>query len=211
MKNLSIIFLLLLPVMVMGQYYPKYETVYRNYSDSSNGGFYVPFTNPPGQPHYSADITVYKIDKCDTVQIGYPFEGKYTPKGCFEDDPKYLISEAKKSVKPQELKIDSVTLSRYMITDSLWGRPAPVKLYDTIPVVMLVSDTAKMEVGTRWDSETWTLYKQSMYNYYNVSFMFGYELIGTPEYWYSDPISGYLDDKKKLLSKSIIVWQSKRR
>jgi len=68
-----------------------------------------------------------------------------------------------------------------------------------------------MEVGTRWDSETWTLYKQSMYNYYNVSFMFGYELIGTPEYWYSDPISGYLDDKKKLLSKSIIVWQSKRR
>lgn len=198
----------------MGQNYSKYETTYRNYSDDTdkyliefiynpNGVTY----DPPGQNHYSAEITVYKIDKCDAVQIGYPFEGIYTPKGCFEDDPKYLISEAKKSVKPQELKIDSVMIGIYTVADSLWVRPAPIKQYDTIPIVMLVSDTTK---GNRWDANTLTLYIQSVDNY-DVSFMFGYELIRMPEYAYADPIVAYLDDKKKPLSKSIIVWQSKRR
>lgn len=145
MKNLSIIFLLLLPVMVMGQNigvgsYPATDNVFLTRDTMNNV------------------VTVTRISKIDDSTTFYKV--------------------------------------RRMILD-------------TIPVVMLVSDTSQERVALGWEADT--MVTCLIYNYFDVSFMFGYELIRMPEYWYSDPISGYLDDKKKLLSKSIIVWQSKRR
>lgn len=86
-------------------YEKEYVSAERTHQDST--GFYlihfeydsrfctIPMTNPPGQPHYSAEITVYKIMDGKKQMIGEPFPGEYTPNGCFEDDPVYLIQEAK--------------------------------------------------------------------------------------------------------------------
>lgn len=48
-----------------------------------------------------AIITVYEVIRGEKIIIGKPFDGKYTEKGCFEDNPKYLLEKAKKL---QELK-----------------------------------------------------------------------------------------------------------
>jgi hypothetical protein len=59
------------------------------------GGFAtVPLTNPPGPPHYGAEITVFRVVDGKRQQIGQPFGGEYTVNGCFEDDPKVLVEYA---------------------------------------------------------------------------------------------------------------------
>jgi hypothetical protein len=65
--------------------------------DFDNSYYLVPATNPPGQPHYQATITVYQIVDGKKIIIGESFDGQYTEKGCFEDDPKYLIDKARKN------------------------------------------------------------------------------------------------------------------
>lgn len=82
------------------------QTAERTYQDST--GFYIihfeydasfctiPDTYPSGQPHYQAMITVYQIIDGAKVVIGESFGGQYTEKGCFEDDPTYLVATAKK-------------------------------------------------------------------------------------------------------------------
>jgi hypothetical protein len=56
-----------------------------------------------GSEHYSAWITVYKIQKqrgvksgLDTIMVGKPFRGQYVEGGCFEDRPEDMVSHAKK-------------------------------------------------------------------------------------------------------------------
>lgn len=91
---------------ILGNYMNnKDRTAERTYQDST--GFYIinfvyntsyctiPATNPPGQPHYGATITVYEIIDGKKQIIGEPFGGTYTEKGCFEDAPDYLIKIAK--------------------------------------------------------------------------------------------------------------------
>jgi hypothetical protein len=58
----------------------------------------IPLTNPPGQPHYNAEITVYEIVDGNKKQLAI-FGGQYTANGCFEDDPKYLVDKAKQITK----------------------------------------------------------------------------------------------------------------
>lgn len=82
------------------------KTAERTYQDGT--GFYIinfvyntsyctiPATNPPGQPHYGATITVYEIIDGKKQIIGESFGGTYTEKGCFEDAPDFLVKNAKK-------------------------------------------------------------------------------------------------------------------
>ncbi len=68
----------------------------------------VPATMPPGQPHYSAKITVIDtgmisstcsgvVVTCavygEKIQVGQTFSGQWTPDGCFEDDPVALVEK----------------------------------------------------------------------------------------------------------------------
>jgi hypothetical protein len=90
-------------------------TAERTYQDST--GFYIinfvyntsyctiPATNPPGQPHYGATITVYEIVDGKKQRIGEPFGGTYTEKGCFEDAPDYLVKTAKEKSTRQKISI----------------------------------------------------------------------------------------------------------
>lgn len=59
----------------------------------------VPVTNPPGQPHYSAKITVSEIVDGEKKELA-TFGGQYTEKGCFEDDPASLVTQALKIITP---------------------------------------------------------------------------------------------------------------
>lgn len=54
----------------------------------------VPMTYPPGQPHYPAEITVFRVINGSGQKIGKSFRGQYTDLGCFEDDPKMLVEYA---------------------------------------------------------------------------------------------------------------------
>jgi hypothetical protein len=110
------------------------QTAERTYQDST--GFYIihfeyntascsiPLTNPPGQPHYFATITVYKIVEGKKTQIGEPFSGQYTENGCFEDEPSYLINSAKQQSK----KVD--------ITDKDLN---PIKFYSGVNATRILS------------------------------------------------------------------------
>jgi hypothetical protein len=60
----------------------------------------VPATIPPGQPHYSARITVYR----DGQKVNKnPILGTYVPQGCFEDVPVEWVKRAlAKAKEPEE-------------------------------------------------------------------------------------------------------------
>ncbi|MHA2069183.1 MAG: hypothetical protein ACXABY_32895 [Candidatus Thorarchaeota archaeon] len=58
----------------------------------------VPLTDPPGAPHYGADITIYKIVDGKKVKQCPMFNGVYVPGGCFEDDSNYLINKCLKKM-----------------------------------------------------------------------------------------------------------------
>ena len=82
---------------------------------------------------------------------------------------------------------------------------------DTSKVIMLICDTS--QIVNFFDS---IVYMPS----HKVYWIYGYEIkIFVPEHWepYDRQASSnweateYLDDKKKLLSKNIIVWQTKNR
>lgn len=105
--------LLLVAVFSKAQsFYEKCETTsYKTYKDSTgtyqikyeyNSCFFSqPATYPPGEPHYQALVTVYKVDSTKkdttvTILIGKPFAGTYVEKGCFEDVPEYNVNQAKK-------------------------------------------------------------------------------------------------------------------
>jgi len=117
------------------------KIAYKTYKDSTGDYkikyeydplvYMVPLTNPPGQSHYYATITVYKIHK-ETVlvrkskfktkiefkleptnieeQIGESFQGYYTVNGCFEDTPEDIINQAYKTYKPNKYKVDKKVL-----------------------------------------------------------------------------------------------------
>ena len=50
----------------------------------------IPMTNPPGQSHYAARITVAQIVD-GRKHVLDTFYGQWTPGGCFEDDPATLV------------------------------------------------------------------------------------------------------------------------
>ena len=54
----------------------------------------VPATYPPGQPHYAARVKVFEIKSGERTPIGKEFGAEWTPKGCFEDDPHWLVQLA---------------------------------------------------------------------------------------------------------------------
>lgn len=57
---------------------------------------YADGTPNPNQPHHDAWVTVYKLQKKDTVLIGKSFKGQYVEGGCFEDRPEDMVNHAKK-------------------------------------------------------------------------------------------------------------------
>ena len=61
------------------------------YEYTTNGWALVPATNPPGEPHYDAVVTVYRLTKNGEEQVGKPMPGTYVPGGCFEDSPEAYI------------------------------------------------------------------------------------------------------------------------
>lgn len=46
------------------------------------------------QPHWGAKISVFEIINGKQILVCDPFDGEYTAKGCFEDDPKMLVEKA---------------------------------------------------------------------------------------------------------------------
>jgi hypothetical protein len=58
----------------------------------------IPATSPVGQLHYSALITVSEIVNGAKKEIA-TFNGQYTERGCFEDDPQTLVEMALKMKK----------------------------------------------------------------------------------------------------------------
>lgn len=78
--------------------------------------YMIPATLPPGEPHYSATITVYEVIKGEKIKVCEPFSGQYIEKGCFEDAPESLVQQALK-IKEQE------------IYDKLHPKPPPEPTY----------------------------------------------------------------------------------
>ena len=60
----------------------------------------IPMTNPPGQPHYAARITVALIVDGQKHVLDI-LRGQWTPEGCFEDDPATLVRIA---LEQQEIR-----------------------------------------------------------------------------------------------------------
>lgn len=64
--------------------------------------YFTPATYPEGDPHYVANITVYKdtcyiaVDGliCKLIQVGEPMPGIYVAKGCYEDIPEGWVKKA---------------------------------------------------------------------------------------------------------------------
>lgn len=61
--------------------------------DMSHG--FVPAVAGPdaNNSHYDAKVTVF-LDGSEPLQIGKTFDGMWTDKGCFEDDPATLVEKA---------------------------------------------------------------------------------------------------------------------
>jgi hypothetical protein len=103
----------------------------------------------------------------------------------------------------QEIAVHADTLSHSITTR-----------WDTIPVVMLVSDSTG-------DTVLNARYEPVVIVFHSSGWKYGYEVVKPlwlviQEQYYLDlrerePVAAYLDDKKRPLSKSIIVWQTKRR
>lgn len=70
----------------------------------------IPATIPLGQPHYGAKVTVFGPDG---PQVGYPFDGEVTDKGCFEDVPEDMVRRA--MTLPPMLAVETVN-----VTDAWW-------------------------------------------------------------------------------------------
>ena len=71
-----------------------------HYRVDTGGMMFVPSTNPPGQLHYSAKITVFMlVEDRGEVALTEPFPGQWTPAGCFEDNPEMLVRKALKVQK----------------------------------------------------------------------------------------------------------------
>lgn len=131
--------------------------------------------------------------------------------------------ERKDNVAKTEYSHDCITSSSSesnAIKAFKYGRLAgtPIEGCDTVRVIMLVCDTATQKYR---DSEWWNLEGKpqlvkdgiAYYKQPPVFWMYGYIVndltIRIIEDWMPDPPPIYLDDKKKPLSKNIIVWQSK--
>lgn len=90
------------------------STKYRTYSDTTgrylikyyvvDGSAFVPSTYPAGDVHYDADVTVFALIGEELVKIGRTFSGIYTPNQCFEDDPSYYVTRAKKLQHENQLR-----------------------------------------------------------------------------------------------------------
>jgi hypothetical protein len=100
-----LLFLLLFPFIGWTQGWATRDHATRTYNDST-GWYHIefdydtrfataPLTYPQGQPHYQAIISVYHIIEMRDSLLCQPFDGKYTEKGCFEDDPASLVAQAK--------------------------------------------------------------------------------------------------------------------
>jgi hypothetical protein len=104
-----------------------------------------------------------------------------------------------------------------IIYDSLY---APEPKYDTVPVVMLISDTTRWTIISLFTADT------IGYEYSENTWMFGLEVlqyINTkermidpgmyPDSYYNDYWlhKEYLDEKGNSLSEGIIVWDSRKR
>lgn len=83
----------------------------------------------------------------------------------------------------------------------------PVDNYDTISVLMLVSDTAAINYGSFASSKM--TYRMNRYEVGGWCFwMKGYKVIREIIYYDEPELVGYLDAEKKPLNKNIVVWQS---
>lgn len=70
--------------------------------DYNTSSCLIPLTYPPGEPHYSATITVYEVIKGEKIKVCEPFSGQYIEKGCFEDNPETLVKQALKNKEQEE-------------------------------------------------------------------------------------------------------------
>ena len=84
----------------VSKYYSDATGDYQIFYDVDRSSCLVPATNPPGQPHHDAYITVYALLKNGKkYMVGAPMKGTYVPNGCFEDVPENWVKAAWKSIK----------------------------------------------------------------------------------------------------------------
>jgi hypothetical protein len=103
-----------------------YTVIYRY---NAHGCYMTPLTFPPGQPHYSCMVEVYRNGQ----QIGKAFDGMVTPKGCFEDNPTDMVALAWATVppppQPRTVCINSIDADTATLLDWLnhpwtpWSKP----------------------------------------------------------------------------------------
>lgn len=102
-----LVFLILLLGFTFGEY------AERTYQEDGLGFFVIeynyttewftqPLTNPIGDPHYSATITIYQIINDKKVLLDKPFSGVYIVNGCWEDKPETLVKATMKRLYPDE-------------------------------------------------------------------------------------------------------------
>lgn len=83
----------------------------------------IPATIPPGQPHYSARISV----TLNGNPFGNPFNGEVTPNGCFEDVPSDMVDKARHAPAPkpidplQQAIINGYVTNGTMLFTNLWA------------------------------------------------------------------------------------------
>ncbi len=126
----------------------------------------------------------------------------------------------------KQLRWDGTTKIQLPFTDTTeWltaggGNDEPI--YDTIPVMILYIDTTTQQKIIKWDHITYITYDTTYYKNNQAYWINGYEVRekqccvegNHSDLAYSMPVDyythkKYLDDKKKPLSKNIIVWMSK--
>lgn len=118
------------------------------------------------------------------------------------------------------LPADSLTYPYFRSTSTSITIVASTIIYDTIPVIMLVCDTSYNPLSTMTVYVDTQLgipgYMEGRYNY--VWWQFGYgvrKILAWNKYYRADDfykgctVVAYLDDKRKPLPPSIIVWMSR--
>ena len=99
----------------------------------------------------------------------------------------------------------TVTRNTMYYRDSLWVRKIPIPHYDTIPVLMLVSDTTRYESliydGVAVETNVWGTPTFAFH-------MKGYKVIKTILHYHTYEGEFYLGENKKLLNPNIVVWMS---
>lgn len=102
----------------------------------------IPLTNPPGQPHYDATVSVWK----NGVQIGTNMTGVYTEKGCFEDEPCHFVDRA--------IGIDALQIGNAMNLGLTNGPPSGHLEVQWLGKIVVANDSDQfMAAGINWITE----------------------------------------------------------